>query len=184
MRSGTFARVLSIALLCVSAPRSHAAGQNIPAPVVPAVQGHYLTGCGGCHGIQGHSGRMAVPDLAGAVGWFLCAPSGRDYLIRLPNVAFANLSDEDLTAMMNFIVFTFGKTTVPKGSLPFTTQEIAAARQHPFQGTSMHIYRDAVVRDVIRACSAASPLHDYDLGQNRNEVHNGTSLPVGEAQHL
>ncbi|MFT8422915.1 MAG: hypothetical protein ABF665_15645 [Gluconacetobacter sp.] len=134
-------------------------------PVIPAVQGHYLMGCGGCHGIQGRSGREVVPDLAGQVGYFLCTPEGRDYLVRLPNVAFANLSSEDLARMMNFVVFTFGGASVPTNSRPYSTAEIAALRARPLRMADLHGYRDQVVRAVVQACPAAAGLHGYDVAQ-------------------
>lgn len=138
-------------------------------PVIPATQGHYLVGCGGCHGIQGRSGREVVPDLAGQVGYFLCTPEGRDYLVRLPNVAFANLSSEDLARMMNFVVFTFGGASVPANSRPYTTAEIAALRANPLRVADLHSYRAQIVRAVTRACPAAAGLHGYDVAQAARE---------------
>jgi hypothetical protein len=138
-------------------------------PVVPVVQGHYLVDCGGCHGVQGRSGRQVVPDLAGQVGYFLCTAQGRDYLVRLPNVAFANLSSRDLADMMNFVVFTFGGTSVPTGGRPYTPAEITALRARPLRVADLHGYRDRVVQGVIRACPAARGLHDYDTAQAARE---------------
>lgn len=146
-------------------------------PVLPGVQGNYLTGCGGCHGVQGHSGRSVVPDLAGHVGYFLCTPAGREYLIRLPNVAFANLSSADLATMMNFVVFRLGAGSAPQGAKPYTEEEVARLRAHPFREASLHMYRDEVVRGVAKACPRAADLHDYDLNLNSREVDNGVSRP-------
>ena len=57
------------------------------------VQSIYLQHCGGCHGVQGISAPREVPDLRGQVGSFLCTADGRAYLVRLPNVALAPVSD-------------------------------------------------------------------------------------------
>ncbi|MBB2189084.1 hypothetical protein HLH34_03790 [Gluconacetobacter azotocaptans] len=155
---------LGLSVLPRSAPASGAM------PVVPVVQGHYLVGCGGCHGVQGRSGRRVVPDLAGQVGYFLCTPQGRDYLVRLPNVAFANLSSQDLADMVNFVVFTFGRDSVPAGARPYTAVEIARLRADPLRIADLHGYRDRVVRGVIGACPQARELHDYDTAQAGREA--------------
>ncbi|GBQ29133.1 hypothetical protein AA12717_3155 [Gluconacetobacter sacchari DSM 12717] len=160
--------ILFLAILPVQGP-ARAGPVASPLPVIPAVQGHYLMGCGGCHGIQGRSGREVVPDLAGQVGYFLCTPEGRDYLVRLPNVAFANLSSADLARMMNFVVFTFGGASVPANSRPYTTAEIAALRADPLRTADLHGYRDQIVRAVTRACPAAAALHGYDVAQAARE---------------
>nr|WP_246395840.1 cytochrome c [Gluconacetobacter tumulisoli] len=138
-------------------------------PVVPVVQGRYLIGCGGCHGVQGRSGQRVVPDLAGQVGYFLCTPEGREYLVRLPNVAFANLSSQDLADMVNFVVFTFGHDSLPAGTKPYTAAEIARLRADPLRMADLHLYRDHVVRGVVRTCPRARALHDYDTAQAGRE---------------
>ncbi|WP_157870982.1 hypothetical protein [Gluconacetobacter diazotrophicus] len=125
-------------------------------------------GLGGAR-IQGRSGRQVVPDLAGQVGYFLCTGQGRDYLVRLPNVAFANLSSHDLADMMNFVVFTLGGASVPPGGRPYTPDEIAALRAQPLRVADLHLYRDQVVRGVVRACPAARGLHEYDTAQAARE---------------
>jgi hypothetical protein len=62
-----------------------------------AAQVAYLTSCGGCHGIEGKSAPGAVPTLRGLTGSFLCTSQGRDFIIRLPDVALTPLSDRMLT---------------------------------------------------------------------------------------
>ena len=53
------------------------------APVDPSLllaepQSNYLLGCGGCHGVEGHSNARRVPDLRDQVGYFLSTQAGRD----------------------------------------------------------------------------------------------------------
>src|SRR5437763_1681667 len=79
-------------------------GAEDGAPRIGAAPGMYLLYCGGCHGINGHSSDAAVPSLKGQVDAFLCLPAGREYIVRLPNVAFAPLSDAQLAELMNFVV--------------------------------------------------------------------------------
>ena len=58
----------------------------------------YVENCGGCHGVQGSAAPAALPELRGRVGWFLCTPQTRAYLIRLPNVALSRIKDNQQLA--------------------------------------------------------------------------------------
>ena len=67
--------------------------------------------------------------LRDRVGYFMCTPEGRDYLIRLPNVAYSAITDnQELADMMNFVVFGLGGASAPKGAKPFTAAEVARLR--------------------------------------------------------
>ena len=84
--------------------------------------------------MQGNSAPAEIPVLRDRVGYFPCARrEGRDHLIRLPNVAYSAISDnQELADMMNFVVFGLGGNSAPKGARPFTAsaklQSCAAAR--------------------------------------------------------
>lgn len=68
-------------------------------------QSDYVEHCGGCHGVQGNSAPAAVPVLRGRIGWFLCTPQSRAYLIHLPNVAYSRITDNaQLADLVNFTV--------------------------------------------------------------------------------
>src|ERR1700712_142950 len=96
----------------------HSANAGAPRPTLPARalsvgQVQYSQNCGGCHGLMGLSASESIPVLSDHVGTFLCTQEGRDYIVRLPNVAFANMNDEELASAMNFMVFGLGGTSVP-----------------------------------------------------------------------
>src|SRR4051812_14550271 len=62
----------------------------------------YVENCGGCHGIQGSSAPALVPELKNRVGYFMCDPAARAYLLRLPNVAHSRITDNaQLADLMN-----------------------------------------------------------------------------------
>ena len=44
----------------------------------------YIENCGGCHGVNGDTVPAHLPELQGRVGWFMCTPEARAYLLRLP----------------------------------------------------------------------------------------------------
>ncbi|HEX7821955.1 MAG TPA: cytochrome C [Sphingobium sp.] len=117
------------------------------------VQSDYVEHCGGCHGIQGISFPARVPRLRDKVGYFLCTPQSRAYLLRLPNVALSSLDDDRLAATMNFIVFQLGGTSANAKSLRFTADEIARERKHSLSGASLVRTRAAVVRQIEQQCS-------------------------------
>lgn len=128
------------------------------------VQSIYLQHCGGCHGIQGVSAPREVPDLRGQVGSFLCTPDGRAYLIRLPSVALAPVSDRMLADMMNFVVFKIGgpASAAPNAS-PYTAAEVAQLRQQPLTNTGLAGYRARIVKDMIERCGAPASLNTYSV---------------------
>lgn len=123
---------------------------------LPPARTAYLLGCGGCHGETGRSSPAIVPDLASQVGFFLCSPQGRDYLVRLPNVAFAHLSTEDLTRLMNFIVFSLGGTSAPRNAAPYTAAEVERLRHEPLQAGNFMAYRQQVIAGVVKTCPQAA----------------------------
>src|SRR5229473_1882664 len=106
-------------------------------PQVQTPRGNYLLSCGGCHGLNGVSNSRLVPDLKDQVGFFLNLPEGRGYVVRLPNVAFSMTTDEALTDLMNYVVFTLGGDSVPKGTKPYTTHEVSQLRRSPLTEVSL-----------------------------------------------
>ena len=128
-------------------------------PHIPDAAASYLLNCGGCHGIGGRSSDHAVPSLRGQVDAFLCLPEGREYIVRLPNVAFAPLSDEQLAALMNFVV-SFGATR-DDSPPPYTAAEVGALRQRPLMGQPIAAYRLELVKKLIASCGAPRSLLSY-----------------------
>ncbi len=126
-----------------------------------AVRSGYLEGCGGCHGVDGRSFAPRVPDLAREVGFFLCTPDGRDFILRLPNVAFAAMDSERLAAVMNFVAFRLGDDSAPPDAAAFTSGEIESARHRPFTDTALLARRARVVSGILQRCPAAGGLGAY-----------------------
>jgi hypothetical protein len=134
------------------------AATTAEAPVhMSAAQSHYLESCGGCHGILGSSSKKEVPELRGAVGQFLCTPAGREYIVRLPNVAFADLDDRQLADVMNFVVFGLGGLSIPPGARPYSAAEVGALRTQPLKNSSLARMRRIVLAQAISACLPRGP---------------------------
>ncbi len=121
-----------------------------------AVQVAYLTSCGGCHGVEGVSAPRAVPTLRHLTGSFLCTRQGRQYIVRLPDVALSSLSDRMLTRVMNWVVFDLGgPAAAGRDARPYTVAEVARLRREPLTQTGLTAYREQVVAHVEARCAAA-----------------------------
>jgi len=152
-----------LAAVVLAAPRLAPAGPAMaPAGPLPATQVAYLTSCGGCHGIEGTSAPGSVPTLRGLTGTFLCTRQGRDFLIRLPDVALSTLSDRMLTQVMNFVVFDLGAPVAGGRSVPrYTVAEVARLRHEPLTDTGLTVYRNRVVAGLAARCAVPAALHVY-----------------------
>ncbi len=150
---GTISRIL--ALLCLVVP---GLAEARPMAAFDATRTTYLTRCGGCHGIEGTSSAAIVPDLRDQVGLFLCTGEGRDYVMRVPNVAMSLIADDArLAAVLNYVVLRFGGIR-PSFLRPFTASEVHDARQRPLQSTDLQALRRAVLQRSVAACVADSRL--------------------------
>lgn len=144
---------------------SHAAGDAGGTTKLSSAQSDYVEYCAGCHGIQGRSAPANVPELRGRVGHFLCTPSGRDYIIRLPNVALAPIADDQqLADLMNFVVFGLGGASAPQGAKPYSRDEVAALRARPLSGKSLIRERAQIVAALVKQCGAPSSLRSFYAG--------------------
>jgi cytochrome c553 len=133
--------------------------------------GSYLEGCGGCHGLRGRSVQLLVPQLHDQVGYLLCTQEGRDYAIRLPNVAFSRLSDGDLANVMNYVMFQIGGASAPANAKPYTAQEVGHLRRDPLTVTDLKARRRHVVEGILARCGNAAGLLDYQrAAEDRGQV--------------
>jgi mono/diheme cytochrome c family protein len=105
-----------------------AIGTATPAPATEddaRLRHDYLLSCGGCHELDG-SGSARVPSLRG-LDRLLARPGGRDYVLRVPGVASAPLSDARLAALLDWIFVHFDNHVDAR----FTAAEVARARAEP-----------------------------------------------------
>lgn len=122
---------------------------------IALVQSTYLMRCGGCHGIEGRSVPGLVPDLADQVGLFTCTTEGRDYMLRVPNVAMSRIDDDRLlAAVMNFVIFRLGGASTPQGTQPVTPEQVRLARAHPIDSTDLEALRAGVLMRAAKACAS------------------------------
>jgi len=91
---------------------------------------NYLLHCGGCHLPNGTGAPPDVPSLVETLGPIVASPEGRAYVMRVPGASQAPLDDRQLAQVMNWVLATFNKKTLPKDFRPLEPEEATAARQH------------------------------------------------------
>lgn len=90
---------------------------------------NYMLHCSGCHGPAGAGNPEAgIPDMRGAIGHFLKARHGRDFLIQVPGTSQTSMNDADVAVMMNWMLQQFSPSEVPAGTPPYTEQEVRQLR--------------------------------------------------------
>jgi hypothetical protein len=90
-----------------------------------------------------------MPRLRDRVGYFLHTPAGRAYIVQVPNVLQAHLSDERLAGMLNWVVREFSAAQLPAGFAPYTADEIATLRTERIP--SVPVRRREVVEGLVHA---------------------------------
>jgi len=158
-------RVGAVALLFLAPAIAYAA----PAwPELTTPQSDYVEHCSGCHGMQGDSAPADIPVLRDRIGYFMCTREGREYLIRLPNVAYSSIADnQQLAEMMNFVVFGLGGASAPKGTKPFTAAEVAKLRMRALATESLIDARAEALKGMVGRCSVPESMNYFYDGQEQ-----------------
>jgi len=128
----------------------------------------FIEHCAGCHGVGGHSAPAKLPELHGRVGWMMCTPESRAYLIHLPNVAHSRIKDNaELADLLNYMVFVVGGSSAPAGTQPITAEEVERERAHPLVSGSLTAARAKYVEQAIRKCGAPVSLRLNYVGEKK-----------------
>lgn len=126
--SRTLASISGIALLLgclgVQAAESYSARTN------------YMLRCQGCHLADGSGTPEKVPALKDKVGRFLQVAGGREYLIQVPGTSQSPLTDQEVAAVLNWILDNFSKAELPADFTPYSTAEVARHRYEPLANAS------------------------------------------------
>lgn len=132
-----------------AAVASPAPGISEPIPGVanPArARQNWMLSCQGCHRADATGTPQTTPTMAGFVAKFLHVPGGREYLVRVPGVATAALSDADLTEVVNWSLVRFDAANIPADFKPYTTAEVARLRLNPLRAEAMTVRAGMVAR--------------------------------------
>lgn len=161
--AATLLGVLSLGTLRAAEPDNHS--PEISAAVRATMvdpelaQSDFIENCAGCHGLRGTTVPAHLPEIKDRVGWFMCTPESRAYLLRLPNVAHSRITDNaQLADLMNYVVFVLGGKSVPAGTKPFTGEEVAHERQFALTSVSLKAERLRLANEAIHKCRAPASL--------------------------
>ena len=91
---------------------------------------NYMLECQGCHGPDGRGEPGHVPSIRSTVAPLSRFEAGRRYLLQVPGVALSMLSDQDLAALLNWMIPVFGDIK-PQAFRPFTAAEVGRYRHAP-----------------------------------------------------
>lgn len=91
---------------------------------------NYVLHCQGCHLEDGSATGEEIPALTEAIN-FLTVPGGREFLIQVPGVANAPVSDQELTQLLNWVLKEFSLSQLPENFLPYTVDEVHYYRNKP-----------------------------------------------------
>lgn len=136
----------TLALLATSAGSGEVAEDRLDIPRVGSAAELYARNCQGCHGHKGIT-VPEVPALKDRVGWFLHTPEGRDYIVQVPGVAFALVSDDELATVLNWMLSVYSREQLPADWRPYTAREVGALRRRPLGNVSSK--REDVITDLV-----------------------------------
>jgi mono/diheme cytochrome c family protein len=92
---------------------------------------NYMLDCMGCHQANGAGVPGKVPDMRSVLPVLSGTVAGRRYLIEVPGVAQAPLSNAELANLINWMVHNLGDLTRQQHFTRFAPAEVAAYRQTP-----------------------------------------------------
>lgn len=116
---------------------------------------NWALNCQGCHLADGKGTQNTSTNLSGRVAKYLWVPGGRAYLIRVPGVATSDLEDDDLAAVVNWMLLRFDKQDIPVSFQPYTGAEVGRLRHNPLRLEAGRMHDDLLKKanQVITAAS-------------------------------
>jgi hypothetical protein len=109
-----------IVALCTSMP---AAGYE------PRI--NYQLQCMGCHHADGGGEGTRVPSMRQTLVLFSSTAEGREFVMRVPGVAQAPLSDTELATLLNWMARNLSDVPLPGNFVDYTSAEVSAMRHRP-----------------------------------------------------
>ena len=125
----------SVVLLCLQATSEETRRE-------PGPEEDYALHCSGCHGPAGEGVPDVVPSLDD-LGALLRAPGGPEYLVRIPGVAQAPVSDARLARLLNWLA----------------ERHAGRPPESRFEAEQVGRLRVSPLRDALAARHALGPLH-------------------------
>ena len=90
--------------------------------------------CMGCHHADGAGDEGRVPSVRRTLVLLSTFPDGRDFVLRVPGVAQAPLSDAEVATLLNWMARNLSDVALPAGYVDYTAAEVARERHRPLVG--------------------------------------------------
>ena len=121
--------------------------EPIPGVTNPArARQNWILSCQGCHRADATGTPQTTPTMAGFVAKFLHVPGGREYLVQVPGVATAAMSDADLAEVVNWSLVRFDAANIPDGFKPYTPVEVGKLRLKPLRAEATMVRATMLAR--------------------------------------
>lgn len=105
---------------------SHADG-----PTEQRAEFNWMMNCQGCHRADASGSNGGAPNMRGIVSKFLSVEGGREYLAKVPGVAYAPIDDQQLAELMNWLLSEYDRENIPTGFVPYSGTEVGNLRKSP-----------------------------------------------------
>lgn len=108
----------------------------------------YMLHCSGCHGMDGMGKpERGIPRFAGQIGHFQQLAEGRAFIMQVPGLLSARLSDERAAAVTTWLVRQYGGASLPAHFQPYSADE--AKRYRESRPADVIGKRDEIYRQLL-----------------------------------
>ncbi|HUY38566.1 MAG TPA: cytochrome c [Candidatus Binataceae bacterium] len=136
----------------------------------------FAANCAVCHQNHGQGVPGTYPSLAGTVGSYVRSKSGRAYLVQVVSFGmngaivsrgaeyngfmqpWTQLSDADISAVLNYILDRFNAKILPADFKPYTAAEVKYLRATHLSFDQVRAERDAIMKPAGAVASAPSAM--------------------------
>ena len=109
----------------------------------------FMLNCAGCHQPSGRGAAGTVPDLHDYLGEFAQHSESRSYPASVPGASGSPVSDEELAAILNWILYTMNAEQLRPDFRPYTAEEVGRYRATPL--VDVEPVRAALLRKLAQA---------------------------------
>ncbi|MDO6458392.1 hypothetical protein Q4494_14975 [Celeribacter halophilus] len=108
---------------------------------------NFVLRCAGCHGFEGAgTPEGGIPAFPNSVGYIAGTERGRTYMMHVPGVVGASLSDREIAEVMNYILDVWGSIDSAPLAAKFTEAEVT--RRRAVEVADVVAYRRLVVDEL------------------------------------
>ncbi len=114
---------------------------------VDLAKSNWRLNCQGCHKPNAAGITGEVPNMVRFIAQFLRVKGGREYLVRVPGVAYAALNDKETANLLNWMLKEFDDEHLANNFRHYTAEEVKKLRKKPFINEAS-IIRKKLIKDI------------------------------------